>query len=99
MLREQLGTGNDARLAERWQAHGLRRIELGVLECGEPCNAVHKSSRQPRAIDVDLIAQHDLDRVGEFALDRWLLAAPGRERGPRLILLFRLGKLHADNLS
>ena len=99
MFREQLGTGDDAWLAERRQAHGLRRIELGVLERGQPCDAVHQRRRKLRPVDVDLIAQHDLDRVGKLALDRRFLAAAGRRRGPWLIVLFRRGKPHAENLS
>src|SRR5271165_132052 len=39
MFREQLSTGDDARLAERRQAHGLPRIEFGVLERSKSCDA------------------------------------------------------------
>ena len=55
--------------------------------------------RKLRSIDVDLIAQHDLDRVRKRALDRWFLAPPGRRCSPRLVILVRRRKPHADNLS
>ena len=89
MFREQFATGDDARLAKRRQAHGLCRIELWVLECSKPRDAIYESRRELQSVDIDLIAQHDLDRIGKLALDWWLLAATGRQRSPRLVVLFR----------
>jgi len=58
-------------------------------------NAVHESRRELRSVDMDLIAQHDLDRARKHTFDWWFLTAAGRQRGPG----FRRRKPHADNLS
>src|SRR5271165_2732763 len=78
VFREQLDTRDDAWLAKRRQAHCLCRIELRILECGQPCDAVHQGWREVRPVDVDLITQYDLDQIGKRALDRWFFAAAGR---------------------
>ena len=78
VFREQLSTRDDARLAKRRQAHCLCRIELRVLECSQPCDAVHQDWWEVRPVDVDLITQHDLNEFGKHALDRWFFAAAGR---------------------
>ena len=78
VLGEQLGTRDDAWLAERRQSHRLRRVELRILKCGQTYDAVDQRWRELRPIDVDLIAKHDLDRFGHRALDRLLLVAAGR---------------------
>jgi hypothetical protein len=99
MFREQFGTGDDAWLAECRQAHGLCRIELRVLECGQSCDAVHENRRELRSVDIDLISHHDLGRARKHPLDWWFLAAAGWQRGPGFILFFRGRKPHADDLS
>ena len=82
VLREQLGTRDDAWLAECRQSHRLRRVELRVLECGQPCDAVHQARRELRPIDVDLIAKHDLDRLREVAPRSGVLCCGGTVMRP-----------------
>lgn len=41
MLLVKLGAGDNARLAERRQAHRLRFVELGILECGKADDLCH----------------------------------------------------------
>ena len=98
MFREQLGTRDDARLAEGRQAHRLRRIELGVLERSQAHEAVHQRLAGARPVDVDLIAQARPRPAGKRALDRWLLAAAGRRRGHGSSSSSVDWKPHADDL-
>ena len=57
MFRKQLRAGNNARLAEGWQPHGLRRIELRVLEGSETNEAADQRGREARPINIDAISQ------------------------------------------
>src|SRR5580700_8965647 len=56
VFREQLSTRDNPWLAKRGQAHGLRRIELGILECSQPHDLGHERRRELRSIDINLIA-------------------------------------------
>src|SRR5271166_602364 len=74
----EFGTGYDSRLAEGRQAHGLRAIEFGVLECRQSHKPNHHGRWQVSAIDINLIRQHHMQRPGqrtgngtELADTRW----------------------------
>jgi hypothetical protein len=88
MFREQFGTGDDAWLAECRQAHGLCRIELRVLECGQSCDAVYENRRELRSVDIDLISQHDLGRARKQTLLHREGRRPARSRADRAHGLF-----------
>ena len=58
VLRKFLGTGDDARLVVGRQAHRLRLVELGILKCGQPDEAIVQTGWQRIFGDVDLIAEN-----------------------------------------
>ena len=85
VVRMKLSTRDDARLAEHWQPHGLRAIELWVLKCRDPDELGHHRRRQARTVDIDLIAKHDIDVLGHRFLGGLRLASSRRCHLPRLV--------------
>ena len=57
------------------EAHGLRLIELRILEGRHPQQPVSKAGSQPRFGDVDLVAKDEFKRLREVANNRQLLSA------------------------
>jgi hypothetical protein len=58
-----LGACDDTRLAIRGEPHGLRLVELGILERGEPQQLIPQRRIQISLLDVGLVAQHELECV------------------------------------
>ena len=59
MFGKRLGTTDGSWLAKGRQAHGLCRIKFGILECGQPSEAVNHHWRKFCPLDINLIAQYD----------------------------------------
>jgi hypothetical protein len=66
--------------------HGLRLIELWILEGCDTQQPVAKRWGQSFLGDVDLIAEHEVDRRGQFPGERRLAGATRRWRGPGLLV-------------
>lgn len=99
MTRMQLRAGNDPRLAEGRQAHGLGAIELRILESSQPNEPRHHGGGQAGACDIGLIREHDLDSVRQRPGDYdW--NTPGRRQLPGLIRCFILDRQsHAEHAA
>src|SRR6266851_264225 len=85
MTRMKFGARDDPGLAEGREPHGLRAIELGILEgCQtyEPC--CHRR-RQLGPVNIELIGKHDFDLVRQRNADRTSLWPPRRRHAPRLV--------------
>ena len=94
------GTADDPRLVVGRQPHRLGLVELGILEGGQPQQPIAEARRQAVLGDVDLVAQHQFEALGQRPGDRRLLPAPRGRQGPRLgIFLVRQGHAHADDAS
>ena len=57
-----LGAGDDARLVVRRQPHRLRLVELRILECRQPEQAVPQPGVEPILADIDLVTEDQLQR-------------------------------------
>jgi hypothetical protein len=64
---EVLATGDDTRLAKGGKPHGLRLVELWVLKCRNPENAIDHRRRQSLFFYVYEIRARDRDRFRERA--------------------------------
>jgi hypothetical protein len=83
-------TRDDAWLVVGRQPHRLGLVELGILKGGEPKQLVPQPGLQPVLRDVDLIAQNELQTLGEFRQKR-CRPTPRRRRRPRLVVAVLLG--------
>ena len=89
VVRQQLGAGDDARGTEGGAPHRLGAIEGRVLEGGEPDEPVDEArAAAPGARDVELVAQHRADALGQRTGHRGqaagaATAARSRARRPR----------------
>lgn len=61
MPRVILGARDDARRAIRGQPHGLRLVELGILERSETQQLIPQCRIQICLLDVGLVAQHEFE--------------------------------------
>ena len=90
-MREVLCASDDARRAVGRKSQRLSLVELRVLERRKPQQPVAQPGRQALLGDVDLVAEHQLDRLREHACDgrhRW--ASRGRQApGLMLVILLR----------
>ena len=86
VMRVVLGAGDDARLVERRQAHGLRFVELRILKRRDAKQAVPETGVQPLLGDVELIAVDDLHRLRQRSDNRRVFAVTRGRRRPRLIV-------------
>jgi hypothetical protein len=84
MIGEQFAAGDHTRLAVRRQAHGLGRVERWVLEGRQPREPGHEGRRQDGAVDIDLIAQDEIDLFRHRLGHRRVLGAARRRRRPGL---------------
>src|SRR5216684_7770053 len=82
MPTEHLRAGDDAGLAEGWEAHRLGSVESGILESGQPDQAVYDVRRQSLALDVELVTENQYCPLGKGAPDRWRGATAGRRHAP-----------------
>ena len=76
------GTGDDARLVVGRQAHRLRLVELGILKCSQPDQAIAQTGRQRVLGDIDLIAENQLEAFGQRPGERRFCSAARGRRGP-----------------
>ena len=65
VLRVVLGAADDARFAASRQSHGLRFVELGVLESRQSKQAIAERGRHRILRDVDLVAQDQFHGLGK----------------------------------
>ena len=75
VLGEILGTGDDARLVVRGEPHGLRLVELRILERSQSQQAVPQPGTDPVLGDVDLVAENQLQGLWQIARNRRFPAA------------------------
>jgi hypothetical protein len=61
MARMKFGAGDDPRLAEGRQTHGLRTIEFWILKGGEADELCDQSRWKLRSVDVHLVGDDDPD--------------------------------------
>ena len=87
VVRRQFGAADDARDAERGQAHRLMAVELGILKRGQTNEPVYHGGRQPGSSDIHLIAQHYLHGLRQRVVDRNVRLLPGRPGQPRRFVL------------
>src|SRR3981081_453054 len=95
MTRMKFGTGNDPRLAEGWQPHGLCAIELRILECCQANKPCRHGGWQLGPINVDLIGDDNADLVRQESTNRSGFPAPRGRHAPRLTGIFILNR-HSD---
>lgn len=86
VVRVVFGTRDHARLVVGRQPHGLRLVELWILERRDTQQSIAKLRGQSFLGDIDLIAEHEVDRRGQFPGERRLAGATRRWRGPRLLV-------------
>ena len=70
VARVEYRTGDDARFPIGRQPHRLRPVILRVLESSNAHQERYHSGREIRAVDIDLISQHDAHRRRERVEDR-----------------------------
>lgn len=93
-----LGAGDDPRLVERRQAHGLRFVELRILKRGDAKQAVPETGEQPLLGDIELIAVDDFQRRRQRSDDRRIFAVTRGRCRPRLIVdIFWWKQPHTQN--
>jgi hypothetical protein len=96
VLWKVLRAANDPGLVPHRKAHGLRLVELGVLERGQADQAVGQRLRQSGLLEVHQVGQRDLQRgrhgAGQAA-GRWLLPTPRRG------LVFAVDECHVEGMT
>ena len=102
-LRAVLHIADDSRRAPGGEAHGLRPVELGILERRQAHQPGDDAGREVLLRDVDAVAEHDLDRIGKGAGHRRRAGPARRLRLPRgggeqLVALHGLHAQHATIL-
>ena len=95
MVRMQGGARHDAGFPVGWQSHGLRAVELGILESGKTDEPCLYRGRQSGTVDVDLICEHDCDTTRQRTGDWRRFAPPRRWHQPRHLGVFILDR-HPD---
>src|SRR5438105_10944638 len=95
MARMKLGTRDDPRLAKGGQSHGLRAIELRVLECRQANKPCRHGWWQLGPINVNLIGDDNADLVWQGSTNRSRFPAPRGRHAPRLTGIFILDR-HSD---
>jgi len=61
MTRVRFGAGDNPRLAEGRETHGLRTIELWVLKGRQAYESSRQRRRQIGPVDIELVGDHDDD--------------------------------------
>ena len=81
----EFGARDDPRLVECRQPHGLRAIELGVLERRQANELGSQRRRKPSPINIHLIRDDDLDALRDHSVYSAYFASTGRRHSPRLV--------------
>ena len=74
-MRVVFGAGDDARLVVSGEPHRLRSVELGILKCRQTQKAVPQGRMESILSDVDLIAEHEFNRLRQFGGNRGIPTA------------------------
>jgi hypothetical protein len=90
VMREVLSTGDDARCAIGRKPQRLGLVERGILERRKPQQPVAQPGRQAVLGDVDLVAEHQLDRLRQRTRDRQHRGASRGRQAPGLVLVVLL---------
>ena len=91
----KFGAGDNPRLAEGRKTHGLRTIELGILEGCQAYEPRRQPRRQISPINIELVGDHDGDLARQLATDQAHLGAPRRRHAPRLVRILVFDR-HTD---
>ncbi len=98
VFRSVLRAMDDARLAEGGQPHCLRPVEFWILEGSQSHQAVAQPRREILFSNVDLIAEHQFERLGQRPLDRWFLPPTRGRSGPgEIFVLILQSQPHAGD--
>ncbi len=97
-MRMILGAGDDAWCAVSRQAHRLRLVKLGILECREPHQTVSQGGMQAFLGDIEFVSEHQLQSLGQLTRNRRLFALSRRRSRPRLgVILLLWRQAYAQN--
>jgi hypothetical protein len=91
----KFGAGDNPRFAKGRETHGLRTIELRVLEGRQAYEPRRHCRRQIGPIYIELVGDHDDDLARQENANRARLGASRRRHAPRLVCILIFDG-HAD---